>query len=132
MKKPANISFIERSVHIDRIRNEDIGDWKYYESSNNVHFNIYTGEMKNIDYNFLVLLHEMIEAYLCYRRGITDEQVCEYDANCKDEFPGDNGDAPYHKEHATATAIEAIIAAELGVDWEKYEKAQVKAMKGHK
>jgi hypothetical protein len=38
------------------------------------------------------------------------------------EEPGDSSEAPYHKEHVFATKIERMIADELGVDWDVYEK----------
>ncbi len=37
--------------------------------------------------------------------------------------PGDDPRAPYHAEHAFATAIEEMLAKELGVDLDAYEAA---------
>lgn len=118
---------------INSMRYKDIGDWEVTENNGDLIMDIYCGDMKNTDYNFLVLLHELIESYLCYRRGITDNEVTKWDMDHADEeYPGDMPDAPYHKEHQTATDIESMIATELEVDWIKYEKAVEKTLKKFK
>ncbi len=83
------------------------------------------------DYEFLVLIHELIEQYLTKRRGITEKSICEFDVQYeeerkkglhpKDAEPGDDLKAPYRKEHKFATLLERLLAHELGVDWEEYE-----------
>jgi hypothetical protein len=77
----------------------------------------------------LVALHELIEVALCEERGITCEQVDNFDKSFelhrepgnKDE-PGDDPAAPYRKEHFFATNLERLLAAELGIDWAEYER----------
>ena len=60
----------------------------------------------------LVAIHEMIEAYLCKRDGITDEQVTKFDTdNPKLEEPGDDPAAPYHRQHVVAMALEREAAS---------------------
>jgi len=39
-----------------------------------------------------------------------------------DSEPGDSELAPYYAEHQFATAIERRLAAELGVNWDHYDK----------
>ena len=77
----------------------------------------------------LVALHELIEVTLCEERGITCAQVDAFDKAYErkrpendDSEPGDHPEAPYRKEHFFATSIERLMAAELGVDWAKYEE----------
>jgi hypothetical protein len=87
----------------------------------------------NPDYDFLVGVHELIEAYLCLRRGISQESVDSFDMNIEKAHqkaltfsayePGDHPDAPYRREHCTATGVERILAAELNVNWHEYETA---------
>jgi len=38
-----------------------------------------------------------------------------------DGEPGDDPKAPYHRKHQWASRLERMFAAELGVDWGKYE-----------
>lgn len=90
-------------------------------------------EMANVDHEFLVGLHELVEGWLCTRSGITDQVVIAFDrafekereAGVHDDAaePGDDGRAPYYKQHQLATSIERLLAAELGVDWSQYDKA---------
>jgi hypothetical protein len=71
----------------------------------------------------LVALHEMIEAYLCRRDGITDDVVTKFDTeNPTLEEPGDHPDAPYHRQHAIAMAIEREAAIGTSTDWETHNK----------
>jgi hypothetical protein len=80
-------------------------------------------------YEFLVALHEQIEMALCKQRGISEAAVTEFDLTYEanrpegdDSEPGHDPKAPYHHEHVTAEKIERLIAQELGVDWESYDR----------
>jgi hypothetical protein len=80
----------------------------------------------------MVLIHEMVEHHLCAKRGITQQQVDEFDHDFeqriedgeeqKDAEPGDSDKAPYHNEHQFATIIEKMLCHELGYDWSTYIK----------
>jgi len=92
------------------------------------HFRI--SRMANPDHQFLVAIHEIIEAYLCQRRGIKESEIDKFDINWERERlagdtsePGNNPEAPYYFEHKFATKVEMDVAHELGVDWDEYEKA---------
>lgn len=83
----------------------------------------------NADYEFLVLMHEMVEWYLTQKRGITEHDITAFDIEFERERaqgnvdePGDHPEAPYRREHRFAENIERLIAAELGVDWAIYNK----------
>lgn len=89
--------------------------------------------MGNEDYEFLVSIHELTELYLCKKRGILEEDITKFDKDfefIRDKFPKTIGEhepghmtsAPYHKEHCFAEKIEKMIAEELGVNWELYDK----------
>jgi hypothetical protein len=70
---------------------------------------------------WLVAVHELVEALLCEHAGVTSDQVDAFDLKFEgDGEPGDDPAAPYHSQHATATAIERILAEQLGVDWDEY------------
>ena len=79
------------------------------------------------DYNFLILLHELIEQHLCFKRSIKEADITAFDIDFENkrqegnfDDPGDDKRAPYYREHQFATAIERLVANELGVDWRDY------------
>jgi hypothetical protein len=102
------------------------GDWWFDEQGN---LQIRVSDVGNPNYEALVALHEMVEALLCKKRGITAAQVDTFDKAFEasrqpgnEGEPGDDPKAPYRKEHFFATNIEALMSEELGVDWQKYEE----------
>lgn len=131
MKKlTKNIHVEMQPIPMNLQRYKDIGDWVIDDGKEQVTFNCFVGDMENTDYNFLVLIHELIEAYLCYRRGITDEEVTRWDKEHLDsDEAGALKGAPYHKEHTFATKVEAMLSDELGVVWPKYEDIIEKTLK---
>ncbi len=77
-------------------------------------------------YEILLAIHETCEAILCKYNGVTQAAVdafdLEYDkTHTFDLNAGDDPGAPYAREHCFATAIERIMAAELGINWLKYD-----------
>jgi hypothetical protein len=86
---------------------------------------ISVAKMGNRDYEFLVALHELVEAYLCVKHGVTQTQVDAWDMGPGKHLdePGDDPGAPYHTEHMFASHIETLMAQKLGVNWADYEKA---------
>ena len=101
---------------------ESLGD--YWRNHPEV-INIRSFDTGNNDYNFLIILHEMIEEWLCNKRGIKEPDIQafdnEFDKKGLEGEPGDDPQAPYYKEHQIATIIERIVAYELGIDWNQYE-----------
>lgn len=97
-----------------------VGDWQF--RFDDLFVNV--SSLDNEDYEFLVGLHEMIEAYLCLKAGISEESVTEFDTSFAGVGePGDDPRAPYHNQHKFAMHIEQLVALELGVDWEAYADA---------
>ncbi len=102
-----------------------VGDWVFDGEV----LDVKVSSMKNSDYEFLVSIHEFIEAYLCFKRGIKEEDVTNFDIAFEEGRlegntyePGNHPQAPYNKEHCFATEIEMKIAKELGVNWEEYDE----------
>lgn len=102
-----------------------VGDWRYKKG---VLF-IYVSLMSDWRYEVCVAVHELVEVLLCKQRGITVAEVDAFDKAYEkkrkpgdDSEPGDHKDAPYRREHFFASNIEALLSAELGIDWEKYEE----------
>ena len=131
-----NTYFISTISH-NKQRYPTVGDWHFRKLTEYIdHLDIYVSRMNNTDYEFLVGIHELIEAYLCRKRGIKEEDVTKFDIyfeehreeNQKlfgDDFPiepGNDSMAPYFLEHQFATKIEKLVAAELEIDWDEYDK----------
>lgn len=102
------------------------GDY-YYEDNKT---KIFISDMKNEKYEFLVAIHEQIEEFLTRLHRIKEEHITKFDKQFENNRqPGDYSEpgndilAPYYREHQFATIIEKMIAAELKVNWEDYEKA---------
>lgn len=118
-------------IHYKSIPNEEqryptVGD--YWEENGIEEFRV---SKTTEDYEFLVLIHEMVEWYITQKRGILEQDITNFDLMFekereqglwKDEEPGFDPRSPYIKEHTFATEIEKKIAEELGVDWDLYDK----------
>lgn len=110
------------------LRNQQVGDWTYGENE----IAVKSAEMSDWRYDLLVQVHELVEAALCKHLGITDEDVTSFDALFEQERElgmhkpededGDDPRAPYRAPHFFASNIERLLAAELEVDWKKYEE----------
>lgn len=123
-----------REIHIKTIPHHEqryptTGDyWRDAEGTGQVRIS----DVGNTDYEFLVMLHELIEWRLAEKRGVTDEDITNFDMKFEEEIksgaqslhadPGLDPRAPYKKEHIFATKIEKEIAEEFGVDWEEYAR----------
>lgn len=110
----------------EKQRYPTVGDW-ITDNPNVPAFSVMVSGMGNTDYEFLVALHEQIELYLCWKRGITQDNVDAFDIAYEERRgsgdvsePGDDPSAPYYREHQFATKIEKLMAEEMGVDWEQY------------
>lgn len=120
-----------KTIPHNQQRYETVGDYFRKTSTGTDEFCI--SDMANVDYEFLVLIHELIEQHLTVKRNILESDITRFDIAFEelraelpeligDMEPGDMTNAPYHKEHVFATGIEKIIAAELGVNWDDYDK----------
>jgi hypothetical protein len=112
---------IETISH-DQQRYDTVGDWQF----DGENLNIKVSEIPTSEhgyYEFLVGVHELVEAILCKNQGVTEQQVDDWDLNCDEEDPGNNPECPYYRQHLLATVIENILANELGVDLIDYELA---------
>jgi len=109
---------IDTIPHRDQ-RYDTIGDW-YQEGARQI---IRISSMGCREYEFLVAIHEMVEAELCRKMGISEQTVDAWDlAHEDEEEPGAMEKCPYREAHMRAEAIERVLANDLGVDWEHYSK----------
>lgn len=124
-----------RTVTPDEIRNKDAGDWRHLSdlTDESQSFQVLVKNVNNDwRYTFLVALHELIECALCRSRAISDATVTAFDKVATSQGIAEAGamsEAPYHKEHSFATAIEMLMASELGITWGDYDKAIVEEAK---
>lgn len=98
------------------------GDWF---TKDNIDY-IKVSKMSDSRYELLVAVHELIEKSICEQDGITVNMVDKFDSSWKEhnniEEPGNDPNAPYHKQHRIAEIVERLLAVELGVDWNQYDK----------
>ncbi len=119
------IKAIDDSSH----RYPTIGD--YYKKDKDV-LQIHISNLKreNKDFEFLILIHELVEWYLTENKGITEHEITKFDVkfekdrnkglHSEDAEPGDAINSPYRKQHRFAENIERLIAAELDIDFNEY------------
>jgi hypothetical protein len=91
---------------------------------------IRVSRMRDRRHEFLVALHELIEAFLCEWRRISFATITRFDIEYegrrrKGDFtePGASARAPYRREHRFAERVERIVARELEVEWGRYNRA---------
>lgn len=109
-------------------RYDTVGD---YQESHGVTF-FTVSEMGNEDYEALVAVHELVEYLLCKKRGISMQAIDDFDKQYEtdrdlgdESEPGWSPDAPYQKEHVFAEKVERMLAEELGIDWDVYDRTVV-------
>lgn len=106
------------------------GDWWFDGDT----LEIRVSSLNNPDYELLIGIHELAEAKLCHKRGISEKDVTLFDGMYEkaredypdligDTEPGDHPKAPYVNEHLFASRLEHSLAMELGVNWEEFTKA---------
>lgn len=131
-----------RTIPFAAMRYPTIGDYfrqriidELYSGAVEAHERLFVriANLGNEDYEFLVAIHELIEEHLARKHGITEQQITDFDLQFEEwraqglvrlcVEPGHDLRCPYRAEHQFAEHIERLVAKELGVDWEAYEKA---------
>ena len=118
-------------IKIDSIPHKEhryptLGD--YWEDANgNIQIRV-SKELPNY-YKFLIIIHELIEMYLCANDGVSFEDIDNFDIEFEknrqpdnNDEPGDDPRAPYKTQHRFAENIERLVADKLGVNWNEYNK----------
>jgi hypothetical protein len=123
--KAINIRFIPHKEQ----RYPTVGDWFFRYTT----LHIRTSIMDKEEYEILVAVHELVEAFLCRRAGVREEDVTAFDIKFEDERaqglhgptdePGDDRAAPYYTQHQIATHVERFLCKALSIDWEEYDAA---------
>ena len=115
----------------NRMRYRTVGDFVYTPGIERINFII--AEMRNPDFEMLIFIHELVEAYLCWRRGLREEFITEFDKmfeeerklgeHGKNDEPGDDPRSPYHREHKIASKFEKMLCKVMSIKWGRYSKA---------
>jgi hypothetical protein len=101
-------------------RYDTAGDYTFDDEKERWDFLI--SKMDKAEYEFMVFVHELVEAFLCYRNGVAEEDITNFDlAHIEHPDPGRIKTAPYHTEHMFAMKIERMLCKKLGLNWEKYD-----------
>ena len=89
------------------------GDW--FDSKGVWQFRVSRMKGKNAaEDEFMLLMHELFERYLCWKSGITVKDVDKWDFafDGKGE-PGDAPKCPYRREHRAAMRLERFLDKEI-------------------
>lgn len=118
-----------KTIPHNKQRYETAGD---YYLDNNSHWQFRVSEMGNSDYEFLVMIHELVEHHLADKARITNKEIDNFDIQYENERkegmhgtgeePGNDPNCPVYKQHQIATIIERLLCFELGIDWKEYDK----------
>ncbi len=120
--KDINIKFIDGKEQ----RYSTCGD--YWETNSSYEFRI--TKQDTPDKSILILLHEMVEYFLCTKRGISEADIMDFDLKWNklneeghtiSDEPGNAKSAPYYKEHRFAENIERQVALAANIDWQDYD-----------
>ncbi len=106
---------------------DSVADWRWTAPGT---LRITYVKLYNTEFEWLLWHHELDEAMLCTHKGVTVEQVDEFDKQYEakrkpgdNSEPGDQTEAPYHFAHTGAELNERALAATIGVVWGNYIKA---------
>jgi hypothetical protein len=115
---PTLPSVTVRVVPYSEMRYATSGDWQVGHDGALV---VTVADLGDERFNLLVAAHEVTEALLARRAGVTEQQVDEWDlAHLDAEEPGEMEGCPYFAQHAEASRVERWLADLLGVDWDTY------------
>lgn len=92
-------------------RYDTLGDWFFDKSNGDLTIRVTGADVLDQDEVFLIAFHELIEAKLCLKHGVTQGAVDAFDMAFKGEGePGDDPAAPYQREHRAAMILEHAMA----------------------
>jgi hypothetical protein len=113
------IEFVPKS----KIRNDGVGD--YFTQLDRLI--IRAVKLPDIRYSILIALHELLEFVLISNDNIKESDVDKFDAEVEagdgdKSDPGNLSDAPYRKHHRFSENMERLLAHELDINWNEYDR----------
>ena len=132
------MQIVIKSVPQNKIRADQSGDW--WVSVGN-QYTIHVLDTMLPESQLAVAIHELVEAYLCWKHGVTDGDVCAFDEHYEaerkegkhkeDDEPGDDPRSPYRKEHAAATHVERAVCHAFELSWQQHEQSLLESVEDH-
>jgi hypothetical protein len=132
------MTIVIQSTRQSKIRSFQSGDWWSHDHDE---FTIHVLETMSPESQLAVAIHELVEAYLCRKHGVTDEMVCAFDDKYEAEReqgkhkdndePGDDPAAPYRQEHMMATHVERAVCHAIGLSWQEHEQSVIESGEDH-
>jgi len=120
MNLPALPSVTVHVVPHAEQRYDTTGDWQWKDGG----LVVTVSDLGNQRFNLLVAAHEITEALLCKRDGVTEASVDAWDLAYSDEDePGEVEGCPYFSQHEEASWVERELADLMGVDWDEYSES---------
>lgn len=102
-------------MRLEAYKEAGFGDWYFCPDTGDLHIKVAGADVWDEEKLFLIALHELSEARLCYRAGVTQGAVDAFDATFEGHGePGDDIAAPYRVQHRQAMIIEHLMALFLG------------------
>lgn len=107
------MKIVIEAIPMTAMRYDTQGDW--FKRDGVLHIQV--ADSMTADEQFLVALHELVEAHLCARDGVTEGDVDNFDFTFSGPGePGDDPKAPYRVQHRKAMILEHMAANMLGLD----------------
>ena len=107
------MKIVIEAIPMSVMRYGTLGDW--FKKNDTLHIQVADHVSK--DEQWLIALHEMVEAHFCERDGVTEGDVDAFDFTYTGQGePGDDPKAPYRVQHRKAMIIEHMAAQMLGLD----------------
>ena len=105
-------------------RYDTAGDWWWEGDTLHIRVSQFPESPAKARYEFLVAIHEYVEAMLCKFQGVSEADVDAWDLGpgAAMEDPGNDPRAPYHQQHKEGLLIEKLMAQALKLRWDTYEK----------
>ena len=104
-------------MRLEAYREAGCGDWFVDPANGDIRIQVAAASEDVWDDQdaFLIAFHELCEAFLCARDGVTQGAVDSFDQQFTGENqPGDHPDAPYRKQHRAAMLLEHTLAILMG------------------
>ena len=105
-------------------RLDENGDWFYDTDADEL--TVFVSKMPDWKSELAIAVHEFVEACMCLADGVDQTDVDFFDKKFYLEHDkgeaGDSKDAPYFKQHKSATFIEQEVCNQLGLSWQEHEK----------
>ena len=110
-----------QTIQHEHQRYDTVGDWRQDPATDCLQIRV--SDLGNEIEEFLIAVHELVEAFACKVDGVSEESVDKFDmAYVGEEEPGDRLDAPYRRQHCLATGVERMLAAYFNIEWAEYEE----------